>query len=342
MKVIDLRSDTVTLPTPEMIQSIVNARLGDDVAREDPTVNELEELASRIFGCESALLMPSGTQSNLIALMAHTRHGDEVIMEAESHVYYYEVGGMSAVGGLIPRLIKGERGVFTPEQVIEAYRGDDIHFPRTSLVEIENTHNRAGGTVWTVDQVRAVSKAAGELGLAVHIDGARIFNAAVALEVSVDQYAKYVDSISFCLSKSLAAPIGSMLVGSEEFIERARKLRKMLGGGMRQAGIIAAPGIVALTKMVSRLKDDHRNARRLAEGLRTTGFLDIDMDSVQTNIVVADVSSLNITAAEFEEIVRKAGVLVSIFGPRKVRFVTHYGIEKEDIEEAISRIESLF
>lgn len=342
MKVIDLRSDTVTLPTPEMIQSITEARLGDDVAGEDPTVNELEELAARIFGCESALLLPSGTQSNLVALMAHTRHGDEVIMEADSHVYYYEVGGMSAIAGLIPRLIRGKRGVFTPEQVIEAYRGDNIHFPRTSLVEIENTHNRAGGTVWTVDQVRAVSKVAREMGLAVHIDGARIFNAAIALEVSVDRYAKYADSISFCLSKSLAAPIGSMLVGSGEFIERARKLRKMLGGGMRQAGIIAAPGIVALTKMVSRLKDDHRNARRLAEGLKATGFLDIDMDSVQTNIVVADVSPLNITAAEFEELARKAGVLVSIFGPRTVRFVTHYGIEKEDIEETVSRIESLF
>jgi len=342
MKVIDLRSDTVTLPTPEMIQSITEARLGDDVAGEDPTVNELEELAARIFGCESALLLPSGTQSNLVALMAHTRHGDEVIMEADSHVYYYEVGGMSAIAGLIPRLIRGKRGVFTPEQVIEAYRGDNIHFPRTSLVEIENTHNRAGGTVWTVDQVRAVSKVAREMGLAVHIDGARIFNAAIALEVSVDRYAKYADSISFCLSKSLAAPIGSMLVGSGEFIERARKLRKMLGGGMRQAGIIAAPGIVALTKMVSRLKDDHRNARRLAEGLKATGFLDIDMDSVQTNIVVADVSPLNITAVEFEELARKAGVLVSIFGPRTVRFVTHYGIEKEDIEETVSRIESLF
>jgi len=340
--VIDLRSDTVTLPTPEMIQSITEARLGDDVAGEDPTVNELEELAARIFGCESALLLPSGTQSNLVALMAHTRHGDEVIMEADSHVYYYEVGGMSAIAGLIPRLIRGKRGVFTPEQVIEAYRGDNIHFPRTSLVEIENTHNRAGGTVWTVDQVRAVSKVAREMGLAVHIDGARIFNAAIALEVSVDRYAKYADSISFCLSKSLAAPIGSMLVGSGEFIERARKLRKMLGGGMRQAGIIAAPGIVALTKMVSRLKDDHRNARRLAEGLKATGFLDIDMDSVQTNIVVADVSPLNITAVEFEELARKAGVLVSIFGPRTVRFVTHYGIEKEDIEETVSRIESLF
>ena len=340
MKVVDLRSDTVTLPTKEMIQSIIDAELGDDVSGEDPTVNKLEDLAAEMFGMEAALLVPSGTQSNLVGLMAHCRPGDEVIMEAESHVYFYEVGGMSAIAGLIPRLIKGRRGVFTPEQVQEAHRGYNIHFPTPSLVEIENTHNRAGGTIWKVEEATAVARAANDLGMAVHIDGARIFNAAVALGISVKEYAREVDSISFCLSKGLAAPVGSLLVGNEEYIERARKIRKMLGGGMRQAGIIAAPGIVALTKMVSRLEEDHRNAKKLALGLESTQDLSIDMESVQTNIVVVDVSNTRMDAASFAAKAKEKGVLVSIFGPRTVRLVTHYGIGSDDIDLTLSRIGS--
>jgi len=340
MRAIDLRSDTVTLPSPEMMRSIMEAKLGDDVSQEDPTVNELEELAARMFGTEEALLLPSGTQSNLVALMSHTRPGEEVIMEADAHIYYYEVGGMSAVAGLLPRLVRGKRGVFTPQQVLEAYRGEDLHFPRTSLVTIENTHNRAGGTVWKVEEVEAVSRVARELGLGLHMDGARVFNAAVALGVGVDRYARHVDTISFCLSKSLAAPIGSLLVGSEELIERSRRFRKMLGGGMRQAGIIAAPGIIAMTKMVSRLKEDHRNARALAKEIQALDIMKIDMESVQTNIVVADVSPMGISAQEFTLRAKEKGVLVSVFGPRTVRFVTHYGIDEGDIEEVIARLES--
>jgi len=341
MNVIDLRSDTVTLPTDEMIQSIVEARFGDDVSGEDPTVNRLEELTSEMFGTEAALLMPSGTQSNLVGLMTHCSPGDEVIMEAESHIYYYEVGGMAAVAGLIPRLVKGERGVFTAEQVQEVHRGKDIHFPTPTLVEIENTHNRAGGTIWTPAQVMEVAGAARDMGMRTHIDGARIFNAAVALGVDPSDYGREVDSISFCLSKGLAAPVGSLLVGSEEYIDRARKARKMLGGGMRQAGIIAAPGIVSLTRMVSRLEEDHRNAASLAKGLDSMKGLLIDMASVQTNIVVVDVSGTGMDAAAFTDRARKAGVLVSVFGPRTIRFVTHHGIVESDIEETLTRVESM-
>ncbi len=341
MKFIDLRSDTVTMPTQEMLDSIPQAELGDDVNREDPTVNKLERLAAERFGKEAALLLPSGTQSNLVALIVSCSPGDEMILEEESHIYYYEVGGFSAVRGISPRLIKGERGIFTPEQVEEAYRGRNLHFPDPTLLEIENTHNRAGGTVWKVEEVAAVSKVAHELGMNVHIDGARIFNATKALGVSVKDYAKHVESISFCLSKGLSAPVGSLLVADDEFIEEARKARKMLGGGMRQAGIIAAPGLIALNKMVDRLGEDHDNAQKLARGLSAMEGLNIDMEAVQTNIVVVDISPLGISADEFKSRTKEVGVLVSKFGKNLVRFVTHRGISEEDIDITLSRMESI-
>ncbi|MBM4237410.1 MAG: low-specificity L-threonine aldolase [Euryarchaeota archaeon] len=341
MRTIDLRSDTVTLPTEEMLSSIVEARLGDDVSREDPTVNELEELAAKKFGTEAALFTPSGTQSNLISVMVHCRRGDEMLVESEAHIYYYEAGGMSAVAGVIPRLIEGKMGVFTAEQVAGAIRGKDLHFPPSALVEIENTHNRAGGTVWKPVEVASVSKIAREHWMKVHIDGARIFNAAVALGVEVKEYARSADSLSFCLSKGLSAPVGSVLVGNAEFIGKARRVRKMLGGGMRQAGVVAAPGIVALTKMVDRLADDHRNAKKLARGLRGLGTLGIDMRTVQTNIVLADVSPLGMKSSEFVAKAKRKAVLAADFGGSTVRFVTHYGITGEDIEETITRIGSM-
>jgi len=341
MRTIDLRSDTVTLPTKEMMLSIMDAELGDDVSREDPTVNKLEELSAKRFGTEGALFTPSGTQSNLISVMVHCKKGDEMIVESEAHIYYYEVGGMSAVAGVIPRLIKGNMGVFTPEQVEGAVRGKDLHFPPSTLVEIENTHNRAGGTVWTPMEVEAVAKTAHELGMKVHVDGARIFNAAVALDVDVNEYAKHVDSISFCLSKGLSAPVGSVIVGSSEFIEKARKTRKMLGGGMRQAGVLAAPGIIALTKMVDRLKEDHDNAKKLALGLKELGTMKVDMKTVQTNIVLVDVSPMGLDSGRFVERLKKNKILAANFGGDKVRFVTHRGITAEDIDDTIARIERL-
>jgi threonine aldolase len=342
MKTIDLRSDTVTKPTKEMIESISHAELGDDVDREDPTVNRLQEIAAEMFGAEDALLVPSGTQANLIAMLAHCQRGDEIILEQNSHIYYYEIGGMSALVGAIPRMVEGYHGVFTGEQVRGAVRSPDaLYFPPSRLVSIENTHNRAGGCVWTPQQIEDVAQASHELGLKVHVDGARIFNAAIALDVDVKEFMKHVDSMNFCLSKGLAAPVGSVMLGTKEYIETCRHYRKMVGGGMRQAGIIAAPGIVALTTMVSRLKEDHVNAKRLAVAL--TGFegLDIDMGSVQTNMVIADVSATGMNANEFVEKCRQNDVLVFWFGPFSVRFVTHYGIESKDINETVSRLEAM-
>ncbi len=342
MKTIDLRSDTVTKPTKEMIDSISTAGLGDDVEREDPTVNELQDIAAKMFGTEDALLVPSGTGGNLIAMLAHCHRGDEIILEQDAHMYYYEVGGMSALVGAIPRLVQGHHGVFTGDQVRQAVRSPDaLHYPPSKLVEIENTHNRAGGCVWTPHQIEDVATAAHELGMKVHVDGARIFNAAIALDTNVKEFMKHVDSLDFCLSKGLAAPVGSVMLGTKEYIESCRRYRKMVGGGMRQAGVIAAPGIVALTKMVSRLKDDHVNAKRLAMALIGFEGIDIDMETVQTNLVIADVSGTGLTADEFVERCKQNGILIFSFGPQSVRFVTHYGIGSSDINETISRLESM-
>jgi threonine aldolase len=337
MKTIDLRSDTVTLPTKEMLDAIAMAELGDDVSREDPTVNKLEQMAAERFGKEAGLLVTSGTAGNLISVMTHCRHGDEIYCEAEAHIYYYEVGGMSAIAGVIPRLIKGKRGVFSAEQLEANYRGREMHYPNPSLVAIENTHNRAGGCCWTEKEVDEVGRAAHDRGMKVHIDGARIFNACVALNIEPKDYAKSVDSITFCLSKGLSCPVGSVLVGDKEFIDRARKVRKILGGGMRQAGVIAAPGIIALERMVPRLKEDHVNAKLLAVGLAELG-LKIDMATVQTNIVVAETAPNK--SAELISKAKRNGVLCSSFGKSLVRFVTHHGIDKADIEDVLDRLRS--
>jgi len=335
LKTIDLRSDTVTLPTKEMFEAIASAELGDDVSREDPTVNRLEQMAADRFGKEAGLLVTSGTAGNLISVMTQCRHGDEIYCESEAHIYYYEVGGMSAIAGVIPRLIKGKRGVYTAEQLEAHYRGREMHYPNPALVAIENTHNRAGGCCWTIKEVEEVGKAAHDRGMKVHIDGARIFNACVALDANPKDYARSVDSITFCLSKGLSCPVGSVLVGDKEFIDRARKSRKILGGGMRQAGIIAAPGIVALEKMIPRLKEDHDNAKLLANGLVDLG-LSIDMATVQTNIVVAE-TALN-KSAEFISKAKRNGVLCSSFGKSLVRFVTHNGITEENVEDVLQRL----
>jgi len=338
---IDLRSDTFTLPSKEMLDSIPSAELGDDVEREDPTVNQLQDMAADMFGAEAALLVASGTMGNLVSLMAHCRRGDEVFLEAEAHIYYYELGGMSAIVGAIPNLIKGVRGKFTSEQLEAAIRHPDLHYPIARLVCIENTHNRGGGTVWTPREVEAVAKVAHDHGLKVHCDGARIFNAAVALDVDVKEYMRHLDSLSFCLSKGLACPVGSVVLGNREFIEEVRRARKMVGGGMRQAGIIAAPGIIALQKMVGRLKEDHRNARRLAEGLNQIPGVKVDLDSVQTNIVLADITGTGWDVDYFVNRAGKIGVQVFEFGATKARFVTHYGIDEQDIDEVLSRLRRL-
>jgi threonine aldolase len=341
LRVVDLRSDTVTLPTREMLEVIPRSPLGDDVFREDPTVNRLEEMAAKRVGKEAALLVTSGTQGNLTSLMTHTKRGDEVILEAESHMYYYEVGGLSALGGVMARPVKGTMGVLDPRDVEGAIRPADIHCPPTTLICIENTHNRAGGVAVSPSQIRAVADVARRHGISTHMDGARVFNAAVALGVDVKELTREVDSVMFCLSKGLGAPVGSLVCGTSEFVERARRVRKMLGGGMRKAGVIAAPGIIALEKMVDRLRDDHRNARLLAEGLARIRGISVNMKTVQTNIVVFDISGTGMNTKQLISKLEERGVKAISFGEKLMRMVTHWGIEREDVEYALSVVEKV-
>jgi threonine aldolase len=313
MRIVDLRSDTVTQPTSEMRQAMYQAEVGDDVYGEDPTIRALEELGAEIMGKEAALFVPSGTMGNQIAVMVHTQRGEEVICEAESHIYYYEVGGLAYLAGVQVRTLVGTRGVLSAESIKQVIRVPDIHQPRTALICLENTHNRAGGTCYALGELESIQQLAIQEGIVVHMDGARIFNAAVAKNSKVDQLARYVDTVSFCLSKGLCAPVGSLLVGPMDFISKARRYRKMLGGGMRQAGIVAAAGIVAIKTMTERLAEDHYNARRLAEAVAEMG-LKIDLETVETNIVIFDVSPLKMMASQVVEKLGHGGIRVSQFG----------------------------
>lgn len=339
MSGVDLRSDTVTTPPKEMLETILHAELGDDVYREDPTVNRLEEMAAELMGKEAALLVTSGTQANLVSLMAQTKRGDEIILEYDSHVYNFEVGGLSAIAGLIPRPIKGEMGIMKPEDIEAAIRPKNIHCPDTTLIVVENTHNRAGGTIVRPEHMKAIGKVARKYGLKIHVDGARIFNAAVALGIEAKKLVEEADSVCFCLSKGLAAPVGSLVCGGIEFIERARKVRKILGGGMRKAGIIAAPGIYALEHMIDRLEEDHENARLLAYELSKIEGIRIDLRTVQTNIVIFSLET--ISSRDFLMKLRKKGVKAGAISTNKVRMVTHYGITREDIIYTINAIKSI-
>lgn len=340
MGFIDLRSDTVTLPTDEMREAMAAAELGDDVFREDPTVNRLQERAAEMLGQEAGLLVTSGTQGNLVSLLAQTHPGDEVILEEDSHVYNNEVAGLSQVAGLIPRPLPGHHGAFTGKQVEAALRPPNLHFPRTRLLCLENTHNTAGGTVLSPQRQHEITDVARDHGLRVHLDGARIFNAAVALGVPASGLMEGVDSLTFCLSKGLSCPVGSVVVGSRPFIEEARRARKLLGGGMRQAGIIAAAGLVALDTMIDRLVDDHATARKLAKGVNGLPELEVDLDSVQSNIVIFDVGEAGTTSTEFAAELHQQGLGVTTKGPTSVRCVTHHGIESEDVEGALRILEA--
>ena len=333
MKIIDLRSDTVTLPTQEMLQAICNTDLGDDVYQEDPTTNRLENLAAERMGKEAALLVASGTMGNLVSLLTHCRRGEEVILGNRSHTFIYEAGGMSALGGIHPHTVDNQPdGTMQPEEIELAIRSDNIHFPRTRLICLENTHNYCGGTALTVQYMEEVAALARKHSLQVHLDGARIFNAAVALGVDVKELIHHVDSVSFCLSKGLAAPVGSVICGSSNFIAEARRNRKALGGGMRQCGIIAAAGIIALEQMVERLALDHANARRLAEGIAEIPYLSIDLDKVQTNILYFNLNSEKITTGTLVQLLANDGIKISSSGPTRLRAVTHYGISSKDID----------
>lgn len=340
MKVIDLRSDTITHPTAEMRQATFKAEVGDDVFGEDPTVNRLETLAAEIMGKEAALFATSGTQSNLIAVLTHTRHGDEIILGDEAHILWYEVGGAAALGGVTIRTVPNDGwGRLNPDDVTRTIREKDIHFPETTLLCLENTHNRCGGAVLTADYTDEICNLAHSHGLEVYLDGARIFNAAVAIGVPASALTRSVDSVSLCLSKGLSAPVGSLLCGSRDFIQRARRFRKMLGGGMRQAGVVAAAGIVALETMVDRLAEDHANAQRLAQGLANIKGIEIAEGKIATNIVMFGLSS-EYSVGEFVRGLDNVGVKTIALGNHVVRAVTHRMVSSSDIDEALARIET--
>jgi threonine aldolase len=335
-QMVDLRSDTVTRPTPEMRRAMAEAEVGDDVYGEDPTVNRLEARAAEIFDKEAALFVPTGCMGNLIAIKVWTHHGDEVICEERSHVNLYELASMSAIAGCMPRIARAEDGILSWKQIAAVIRPKIYYDSQTALICLENTSNMAGGTVYATPQVNDICDRAHDLGPKVHLDGARIFNAATALGENVAEMTRKVDSVMFCLSKGLGAPVGSMVAGSREFIDKARVYRKMFGGGMRQAGVIAAAGLLALEKSPWRLHIDHKNARRLAEGIAQIPGFAIDPAKVRTNIVIFDCSKTGKTAVEWCEILYKRGVWAQDTALHSVRLVTHCDVDEAGIERALS------
>ena len=332
MSLIDLRSDTVTKPTAAMRAAMAEAEVGDDVYGEDPTVNRLEQRAAEVFGREAAIFVPTGTMGNQIAIRLHTQHGQEVICEARSHVLDWEMAMVAAFSGCVPRTVVGDRGVMTWEQIAKAIAPKIYYRAPTGLVTIENSHNMAGGTVTPLAVLREIWAGARDAGLPTHLDGARVFNAAAALGVGVAELTSGFDTVMFCLSKGLGAPVGSMLVGSRETIARARVFRKALGGGMRQAGVLAAAGLIALEEMPKRLGEDHANARMMAEAVAACEGVWCDLESVQTNIVFFTLLAGG--AAEFVARMKAAGVLCSAIGQDQIRLVTHYDVGREDCETA--------
>ena len=339
MRVIDLRSDTITKPCAAMRQAMANAEVGDDVLEADPTVKRLEEFTAEILGMESAIFVPSGTMSNQIAVRCLTEPGDEIVMEQNSHCYYYEAGAPAALSGVSCRLIPGTNGIFSACDVQMALRPANIHFSPTKVVLLENTHNRGGGAVWPIEAVREVSEFSASRGLKMHMDGARLWNASAASGVSESEYAKYFDTVNVCFSKGLGAPVGSALVGPKDVIERAKRFRKQFGGGMRQSGIIAAGALYALENNRGRLSEDHDNARMLAEGLAKIEGVEIDLDAVQTNIVVVSVK--NTLAEPLVNKLAENGVMVLPVSGYAVRAVTSLTVNAEDIQYAVKAFSRL-
>lgn len=339
---IDLRSDTVTQPTREMREAMAHAEVGDDVYGEDPTVKRLERLAAERMGKEAALFMPSGTMVNLAALWVHTGRQGALACEEGAHLYRYEGGGPAALGHVLVHTIRGTRGVFRPKDLEPLIVPDDPHFAPLRLVSIENTHNRAGGTCWTPSQTRSVADFCHDHKIPIHLDGSRIFNASVALGVGPEELAAPATSVGFCLSKGLSAPVGSLLCGPSRFIEEAQRVRKVLGGGMRQAGVLAAAGIVALETMVDRLREDHENARRLAAGLSKVPGIRLDLDTVQTNMVVLTAREAGFTADEFVAALEREGVRSA---PRdigdEVRLVTHRHVSSADVDRVVGSVRKI-
>lgn len=337
---IDLRSDTVTKPSASMRAAMASAEVGDDVYNEDPTVALLERECARVLGKEAALFVASGTMGNLVSVMAHCQRGDEIVVGDEAHVFYYEVAGVSALGGVQVRTIPNHGGVLDPDDVERAIRGKNIHFPRTAVVCLENTHNRGGGRVVTVAQTKAIVDVARRHDVAVHLDGSRLFNAATALQVSAVDLAEGADSVNVCFSKGLGAPVGSAIAGARAYVDRCRKYRKMVGGGMRQAGVLAAAALVALRDGPRRLHIDHANAKAFAQALADSGGFDVDVASVQTNIILfaARAVSRNEEAETLLAAWRAAGVLLNHVGGGRFRAVTHLDVTRDDVLEAAERL----
>ena len=338
-KTIDLRSDTVTRPTPAMRAAMAEAAVGDDVYGEDPTVNRLEARVAQMLGKEAAVFVPSGTMGNLIAVLSHCGRGDEMILGDQAHIFMYEQGGSAAVGGVHPRTVPNRPdGTLDLQQVEDAIRGDNDHYPVTRLIALENTQNRCGGRALPVAYMDAAGELAHRHGLALHVDGARLWNAAVALNVPPARLVQAADSVSVCFSKGLAAPVGSAVAGSAAFMRRARRMRKQVGGGMRQAGILAAAALVALDEMVERLADDHANARRLAEGLAALDGIELAPAAVQTNLVYFDLSWPGIDAAQLSGHLAAQGVLINPTGARRLRAVINYHITHEDVDATVAAV----
>ena len=338
---LDFRSDTITQPTQAMREAMRTARVGDDVFSEDPSINALEARAAQIFGKEAALFVTSGTQGNLLALLSQTHPGEEVIAEAGAHMANSEVGGAARLGGLTVRTVVGRAGKISPEQVASTVRPENVHFARTTLLAVENTHNNAGGTILRAEEMDRLAETARSCGLKIHVDGARIFNAAIGLGVEPLRLARHADTLTFCLSKGLSAPVGSVLVGSNAVIDEARRYRKMIGGGMRQAGVLAAAGLVALDTGIDRLADDHRRARRLAEGLARVPGVSIDLASVQTNIVRFDIAGVGLSAAGLAEGFQQHGVRISGGPGTGVRMVAHRHIDDASVDLALEAMVSI-
>lgn len=342
MKIIDFRSDTITAPTDEMRKAMYQAEVGDDVYGEDPTINKLEMIAAQKVGKEAALFVPTGTMGNQLALLVHTKRGQEAILEDWAHIYRFEVGGLAFLAGLQARTLQGKNGIIDIKDIEAAIIQDtNVHHAQTGLICLENTHNMAGGVVWPVEEMAKIYEMAKGYNIPVHLDGARVFNASTYLKCDVKEITKHVDSLMFCLSKGLCAPVGSILAGSKEMIESARIYRKMLGGGMRQAGVLAAAGIVALETMVDRLEEDHENIRVLAEALGNIKGIRIDSKSVQTNILMINIKETGLTSDEIVSKLKERGILSSSITKEIIRFVTHKYISKDDVLEAAKIINEI-
>lgn len=336
MRIVDMRSDTITQPISAMRRAMAKAEVGDDVFGEDPTVNQLEEMVAERLGKESALFVASGTMANLVSQLTHCGRGDELILGDQSHMFVYEQGGSAALGGIHSRSVSNHPdGKMALSDIKGAIRPDNIHFPRTKLIVLENTHNRCNGYPLDIAYVKSVGALAHAHGLKLHVDGARLFNAAIALGVNAKDLVVEADSVSICLSKGLAAPAGSVVSGTYEFISEARRNRKVVGGGMRQAGVLAAAGIVAMNQMVNRLEEDHRNAKRFAEHLTDISGLSINLDFVMTNIVYIDVTQTGLTAQMVANRLDRQGIRLLPTGPQRLRAVTNYHITADDIDHAL-------